>query len=43
MTIIFENWYKQYLSDLIIHPVTGLVIWGLSETNYPYLGYVMVS
>lgn len=43
VTIIFEDWYRRYLSDLKIHPVTGLAIWGLSESNYPYLGYVMVD
>lgn len=40
MTIIFEDWYRRNLSDLKIHPVTGLAIWGLSESN---LGYVMVD
>ncbi|XP_052469911.1 uncharacterized protein LOC128026690 [Carassius gibelio] len=43
VTIIFEAWYKQHLSDVPIHPVTGLAIWGLSESSYPYLGYVMVD
>ncbi|KAL0196751.1 hypothetical protein M9458_005291, partial [Cirrhinus mrigala] len=43
VTIIFEDWYRRYLSDLTIHPVTGLAIWGLSESTYPYLGYVMVD
>lgn len=43
VTIIFEAWYKQHLSDVSIHPVTGLAIWGLSESSYPYLGYVMVD
>lgn len=26
VTIIFEAWYKQHLSDVPIHPVTGLAI-----------------
>ncbi|XP_076830977.1 uncharacterized protein LOC143476602 [Brachyhypopomus gauderio] len=43
ITIIFETWYKQYLSDVPIHPVSGLAIWGLSENSYPYLGYVVVD
>ncbi|KAK0148988.1 hypothetical protein N1851_010595 [Merluccius polli] len=43
VTIIFETWYKQHLSDVLIHPVSGLAIWGLSETSYPYLGYVVVE
>ena len=43
VTIIFEEWYKRHLSDVPIHPVSGLAIWGLSETSYPYLGYVVVE
>lgn len=43
VTIIFKAWYKQHLSDVSIHPVEGLAIWGLSESSYPYLGYVMVD
>lgn len=26
-----------------MHPVTGLAIWGLSSTSYPYLGYVVLD
>ena len=43
VTIIFETWYRQHMSDVPIHPVSGLAIWGLSETSYPYLGYVVVD
>lgn len=43
VTIIFEDWYRRYLPDLTIHSVTGLAIWGLSESTYPYLGYVVVD
>ena len=43
VTIIFENWYKAHLSTVPIHPVSGLAIWGLSDTSYPYLGYVVVD
>lgn len=43
VTIIFETWYKQHLSDVPINPVSGLAIWGLSENSYPYLGYVVVD
>lgn len=41
--IIFESWYKTYLSDTPIYPVRDLDIWGLSDSTYPYLGYVVVD
>ncbi|KAK0152400.1 hypothetical protein N1851_006083 [Merluccius polli] len=43
VTIIFEAWYKRHLYDVPIKPVSGLAIWGLSDTSYPYLGYVVVE
>lgn len=43
VSIIFESWYKRYLSDTPINPVTNLDIWGLSDSSYPYLGYVIVD
>ncbi|XP_007545199.2 paraneoplastic antigen Ma3 homolog, partial [Poecilia formosa] len=43
VSIIFESWYRRYLSDTPIHPVSKLDIWGLSESSYPYLGYVIVD
>lgn len=43
ITIIFETWYKHHLPDVPIQPVSGLAIWGLSDTSYPYLGYVVVE
>ncbi|CAI5678658.1 unnamed protein product [Oreochromis niloticus] len=43
VTIIFENWYKEHLSGVPIYPVSGLAIWGLSDSSYPYLGYVVVD
>lgn len=45
VTIIFESWYKKYLSSVPVQPVTGLDLWGLSESNvsYPYRGYVVVD
>ncbi|KAK0134504.1 Paraneoplastic antigen Ma2 [Merluccius polli] len=43
VTIIFEKWYEEHLSNVTIHPVSGLAIWGLSDTSYPYLGYVLVD
>ncbi|KAJ7986493.1 hypothetical protein DPEC_G00340450 [Dallia pectoralis] len=45
VTIIFESWYQTYLSDVPIHPVSGLALWGLSESeiSYPYRGYVVVD
>ena len=43
VSIIFESWYNQHLSDVHINPVSQLDIWGLSDSNYPYLGYVEVE
>lgn len=45
VTIIFEPWYLKHLSDVPIQPVSGLSLWGLSETgiSYPYRGYVVVD
>lgn len=43
VTIIFEQWYKLHLPHVPIQPVSGLAIWGLSDTSYPYLGYVVVD
>ena len=45
VTIIFESWYQTYLSDVEIRPVSGLALWGLSESDlsYPYRGYVVVD
>lgn len=45
MTIIFEPWYQKHLSDIPIQLVSGLSLWGLSESgvSYPYRGYVVVD
>lgn len=43
VTIIFESWYSQFLSHVPIFPLTNLAIWGLSNDNYPYKGYVAVK
>ncbi|KAK0135440.1 Paraneoplastic antigen Ma3 [Merluccius polli] len=45
VTIIFEPWYQKYLSDIPIQPVSGLALWGLSESSvsYPYRGYIVVD
>lgn len=43
VTIIFECWYQLHLPHVPIQPVSGLAIWGLSDTSYPYLGYVVVD
>ncbi|XP_076836716.1 uncharacterized protein LOC143482275 [Brachyhypopomus gauderio] len=43
VTIIFEAWYQEHLSDVPIQPVSGLSVWGLSESSYPYLGYIVVD
>lgn len=42
VSIIFEKWYNRYLSDVPLQPLSGLVVWGLSEQSYPYRGYVSV-
>lgn len=43
VTIIFDSWYNTYLADVPIHPVAGLDIWGLSDSSYPYRGYIVVE
>lgn len=45
VTIIFEPWYQKHLSDIPIQPVSGLPLWGLSESgvSYPYRGYVVID
>ncbi|KAL6472418.1 hypothetical protein MHYP_G00186060 [Metynnis hypsauchen] len=43
VTIIFEEWHQLHLSNVPIQPVAGLAIWGLSESSYPYKGYVVVD
>lgn len=36
VTIIFEPWYQKYLSDVPIQSVSGLSLWGLSESEVSY-------
>lgn len=43
VSIIFESWYRRHLADTPIRPVSDLNIWGLSDSDYPYLGYVAVD
>lgn len=43
VTIIFDKWQKKYLPNVPIHPITGLSIWGLSSSSYPYQGYIVVD
>lgn len=45
VTIIFESWYQEHLNSVPIHPVAGLNLWGLSDSqaSYPYRGYVIVD
>lgn len=45
VTIIFDSWYAKHLSHIQLNAVTGLAIWGLSETesSYPYKGYIQVE
>ncbi|KAL0173003.1 hypothetical protein M9458_033314, partial [Cirrhinus mrigala] len=45
VTIIFEQWYQEHLSDVPIQLVSGLALWGLSKSDvsYPYRGYVVID
>ncbi|XP_073711543.1 uncharacterized protein [Misgurnus anguillicaudatus] len=45
VTIIFDSWYAKHLSHIQLNSVTGLAIWGLSESesSYPYKGYIQVE
>lgn len=45
VTIIFDSWYSKHLSHVPLRSVTGLDIWGLSEseTSYPYRGYIQIE
>lgn len=43
VTIIFEDWYNQHLSNTPIQPISGLSVWGLSESSFPYRGYIEVE
>nr|XP_054604917.1 paraneoplastic antigen Ma1 homolog [Nothobranchius furzeri] len=42
VTIVFDSWYTEHLSHVPLNPVSGLAIWGLSESesSYPYKGYI---
>ncbi|RXN25500.1 Retrovirus-related Pol polyprotein from transposon 297 [Labeo rohita] len=43
VTIVFDSWFSRNLPDVPIHPLTGLSIWGLSSSSYPYKGYIVVD
>lgn len=43
VTIIFESWYNEHLADVPITPFSKLGLWGLSDTEFPYKGYVAVE
>lgn len=43
VTIIFESWYCHHVASIPIHLLKDLAIWGLSDTDYPYIGYVAVE
>lgn len=43
VSIIFQSWYKKHLSNIPIHLVNKLDIWGLSASSYLYLGYVVMD
>jgi len=41
--IVFESWYSQNLFNVPIHPLAGLSICGLSTSNYPYKGCIVID
>lgn len=41
ISVVFESWYRDYLSETTIHPVSKSAIWGLSYSSYPYLEYIV--
>lgn len=43
VTIVFESWYTVHLSHLPLHPISSLALWGLSESCYPYKGYIAMN
>ena len=43
VTLVFESWYSKYLSHLPIHPISSLSLWGLSQSSYPYKGYIVME
>lgn len=43
VTIIFEDWFNRHLAEVPIKPLSGLGLWGLADTEYPYKGYVIVE
>lgn len=43
VTIIFQSWHSQFLPSVPINPLKDLAIWGLSDSSYPYTGYVAVE
>ncbi|XP_041963296.1 uncharacterized protein LOC121720890 [Alosa sapidissima] len=43
VTLVFESWYSKHLSHLPIHPISSLSLWGLSQSSYPYKGYIAMG
>nr|XP_020443948.1 uncharacterized protein LOC109952966 isoform X2 [Monopterus albus] len=43
VTIVFDIWFSKNLPNVQVHPLTGLSIWGLSSSSYPYKGYIVVD
>lgn len=43
VTIVFEHFHEKHLSNVPIQPLSGLSIWGLSASTYPYKGYILVD
>lgn len=37
--IVLESWYRRYLSETPIRPMSKLNIWGLSDSSFPCLGF----
>ena len=45
MIIAFDSWFTKHLAHVPLQPVSGLAIWGLSDSDssYPYCGYIQVE
>lgn len=42
VTILYRNFYDTYLKHIPIHPLEELELWGLSNEQYPYDGYLSI-
>lgn len=40
VSIVFEDYYDKHLSHLLLHSISSLELWCLSQASYPYKGYI---